>query len=51
MIRVGDIQESMKAIIENGGEVLGELHTIPGFDYVSFLDTEGNKLSLMQPKM
>jgi len=33
-----------------GGEVLGEPMVIPGVgDYVSFRDTEGNRLSLLQP--
>ncbi|NJN27478.1 MAG: VOC family protein [Cyclobacteriaceae bacterium] len=49
---VVDIKEKMHLITEHGGKVLDEPHAIPGFgDYVSFLDTEGNRLSLMQPKM
>ena len=52
VIGVGDINETMKAIIANGGEVLGNPRVIPGFgDYVAFRDTEGNRLSLMQPEM
>ena len=52
VIGVGDINETMKAINENGGEVLGEPRVIAGFgEYVAFRDTEGNRLSVMQPKM
>ena len=33
-----------------GGKVLGEPMEIPGVGwYVSFLDTEGNRVSLLQP--
>jgi len=33
-----------------GGKILGEPQEIPGIGlYVSFLDTEGNKVSLLQP--
>jgi hypothetical protein len=50
VIGVGDISVSIKMIDENGGEVLGEPHEIPGFGlYVSFRDTEGNRLSMIQP--
>ena len=52
VIGVGDIKETMKLINEHGGEVLGNPMVIPGFgDYVAFRDTEGNRLSLMQPIM
>jgi len=51
VIAVSDIGESMKKIIAAGGNVLGDPVEIPGIGpYVSFLDTEGNKLSIMQPK-
>ena len=32
------------------GEVLGEAMSIPGVgQYVSFMDTEGNRVSMLQP--
>ncbi|MBD3225009.1 MAG: VOC family protein [Caldithrix sp.] len=50
VIGVGNIQESIEAINQNGGKVLGEPMIIPGFgEYVAFLDTEGNRLSIIQP--
>jgi predicted enzyme related to lactoylglutathione lyase len=40
----------MKMIERSGGKVLGEPMEIPGVGwYVSFLDTEGNRVSLLQP--
>jgi predicted enzyme related to lactoylglutathione lyase len=51
VIAVGDIQEAMKKVTEAGGQVLGEPMEIPGYGlYVSFFDTEGNRVSMMQPK-
>lgn len=50
VIGVGDMQAAMNAINSNGGKVLGDPIMIPGFGlYVSFLDTEGNRNSLIQP--
>ena len=50
VIGVGDIEEAMEKINANGGKVLGEPHEIPNFGkYVSFLDTEGNRNSIIQP--
>jgi len=50
VIAVDDIAESMAAIERAGGEVLGEPMSIPGIGrYVAFLDTEGNRSSLLQP--
>lgn len=52
IVGVGDIQQTMNTINENGGEVLGEPHQIPGTGkYVAFIDTEGSRLSFIQPKM
>lgn len=52
VIGVKNIKESMKKITENGGEVLGEPYEIPGTGlYVSFYDTEGNRCSILEPKM
>lgn len=52
VIAVDDIKESMKKIIEAKGKVLGEPDEIPGIGtYVSFIDTEGNRLSILKPLM
>ncbi len=57
VIAVDDIRESMKAIEEAGGKILGgafkagEPDDIPGVGlYCSFIDTEGNRVSILQPK-
>ena len=40
----------MKRITDAGGKVLGEPMEIPGVgQYVSFIDTEGNRVSMLQP--
>jgi predicted enzyme related to lactoylglutathione lyase len=50
VIAVEDIQTAMGQVKEAGGEVLGEPIDIPGIGlYVSFNDTEGNRVSLLQP--
>src|SRR5258706_332574 len=47
---VDDIDQSMKAVADAGGKVLGEPMDIPGIGrYVSFFDTEGNRVSMMKP--
>ncbi len=52
VIAVDDIREAMKKVAAAGGEVLGEPMEIPGIgQYVSFNDTEGNRVSLLQPSM
>jgi len=52
VIAVDDIRESMKHVAEAGGKVLGEPVPIPGIGmYVSFIDTENNRVSLLQPDM
>lgn len=52
VLGVDDIRAAMARIVAAGGEVLGEPMTIPGVgDYVAFVDTEGNRNSLMQPSM
>lgn len=51
VIGVENIDESISTIIQNGGTVLGEPITIPNFGiYVSFVDTEGNRNSIIQPQ-
>jgi hypothetical protein len=50
VIAVDDIKESMKKVTAAGGKVLGEPMEIPGIgQYVSFTDTEGNRVSMLQP--
>ena len=50
VIAVEDIKEHMKKVEEAGGKVLGEPSDIPGVGlYVSFFDTEGNRVSMLQP--
>jgi predicted enzyme related to lactoylglutathione lyase len=50
VIAVDDINESSREVNEAGGKIQGEPVDIPGVGkYVSFLDTEGNVLSLLQP--
>jgi predicted enzyme related to lactoylglutathione lyase len=54
VISVDDIDESMKAVTDAGGKVLGEPMDIPGVGrYVSFYDTEGNRASMLKalPRM
>lgn len=50
VIGVPDIRAAMQAVQAAGGEVLGEPMQIPGVGpYVAFHDTEGNRLSMLQP--
>ena len=50
VISVDDIRQSAKGVIAAGGKVLGEPMEILGVgQYVSFIDTEGNRLSMLQP--
>jgi len=52
VISVDDIKDGMKRVAGAGGKVMGEPVEIPGIGkYVSFTDTEGNRLSLLQPFM
>ena len=50
VIAVNNIKDSMNKVKKSGGKVLGEPMEIPGYGlYVSFTDTEGNRVSMMQP--
>jgi predicted enzyme related to lactoylglutathione lyase len=52
VIAVDDIKSAMKKVGNAGGKVHGEPVEIPGIgQYVSFTDTEGNRLSMLQPLM
>lgn len=50
VISVDNIHESMQKIKDAGGKLLGEPADIPGIgSYVSFTDSEGNRVSILQP--
>jgi predicted enzyme related to lactoylglutathione lyase len=50
VVAVTDIKESIRKVSSAGGKVLGEPIEIPGVgQYVSFIDTEGNRGSVLQP--
>jgi len=51
VIAVENIIAAMKKVEEAGGSLLGAPIEIPGIgQYVSFTDTEGNRVSLLQPR-
>lgn len=50
VIAVDDIERAMARVTESGGEVLGEPMMIPNVgQYVALRDTEGNRVSMLQP--
>ena len=50
VIAVKNMQEALKKVRSAGGKVLGEPMEIPGIGlYTGFVDTEGNRVSLLQP--
>ena len=50
VIAVEEIKDAVRRVTEAGGKVLGEPMEIPGVgQYVSFTDTEGNRVSMLQP--
>jgi predicted enzyme related to lactoylglutathione lyase len=50
VVAVDDIKNAMNKVTGAGGKVLGEPMEIPGVGlYVSFVDTEGNRVSMLQP--
>jgi predicted enzyme related to lactoylglutathione lyase len=50
VIAVQQIEKSMSKVTAAGGKVLGEPMDIPGVGrYVAFFDTEGNRVSMLQP--
>lgn len=52
VVAVEDIRASMKKVAASGGKVLGEPVEIPGAGlFVAFIDTEGNRLSMLEPSM
>jgi predicted enzyme related to lactoylglutathione lyase len=50
VIAVNDVHEAIRKITAAGGTVFGEPMEIPGIgQYASFRDTEGNRVSVLQP--
>src|SRR5262249_8716534 len=50
VIAVDDIRQAVKKVANAGGKVLGEPIEIPGVgQYVSFTDSEGNRVGMLQP--
>lgn len=50
VVAVDNINASIQKVQRAGGTVLGEPMEIPGVGmYVSFMDTEGNRVSMLQP--
>ena len=50
VIAVDDVKKAMKKVKAAGGKVLGEPMEIPNVGhYVSFIDPEGNRVSMLQP--
>lgn len=50
VIAVYDINEHMKKVKKAGGKIIGQPEEIPGYGlYVSFYDTEGNRVVMLEP--
>jgi len=50
VIAVDDVHKSMRKVRDAGGKVLGEPVEIPNVgQYISFIDPEGNRVSMLQP--
>lgn len=50
VIDVPDIKKAMAKVASAGGQVMGAPMAIPGIgDYVSFKDSEGNRVGMLQP--
>lgn len=50
VIAVDDMEQAMQKIRDAGGKILGEPMDIPGVGpFVSFIDTEGNRASILKP--
>ncbi len=51
VISVNNIRDHIKKVTAAGGKILGHVMPISGIgDWVSFIDTEGNRVSMLQPK-
>ena len=52
VISVVDLKAAMKSVTDAGGTIAGEPMEIPGIGHwVVFTDTEGNRVSILQPMM
>lgn len=52
VISVENIQDHMKKVTDAGGKIIGEPMMLPGVGmWVSFYDTEDNRVSMLQPSM
>ena len=50
VVAVDDITRSAEKVVTAGGKLLGEPMMIPGVgQYLSFVDPEGNRVSMLQP--
>ena len=50
VIEVDDITAHMNKVRDAGGQIVGEPQEIPGIgQFVVFVDTEGNRVSMIQP--
>lgn len=50
VVAVDNLKESMELVRKEGGEVVGEPMEIPGIGlFVSIIDTEGNRVGMLQP--
>ena len=50
VIAVDDLKNSMTAVKKAGGKILGKPMNIPGIgQFISFSDTEGNRVGMLQP--
>ena len=50
VVAVDDLKESIERVKKEGGEVVGEPMEIPGIGhFVSIIDTEGNRVGVLQP--
>lgn len=51
VISVDDLDDSVNKIKNAGGKISGKTEDIPGIGkYISFFDTEGNRVGMLQPK-
>ncbi len=52
VIGVENIKAALEKIITHGGKKVSEITELPNIGlYIRFLDTEGNQLAMIQPKM
>jgi uncharacterized protein len=50
VIAVSDLKKAIEDVKTGGGQIQGEIMPIPGIgDFVSIIDTEGNRVGVLQP--